>query len=361
MILTSESVTPGHPDKICDTIADRIVDCALNQDKYSKMAVEASIKDDFVLIFGEANTKATIDYVAIARQVLVELGYQNEFEVVVKVGQQSSEINRAVVRDELAAGDQGIMFGYACDENDQFLPMPIYLAHKLSKNLFALSQSYDWILTDGKTQVSVKYNQHHQVESVTNIVVSVQHKEHVSQEQLQEVILNMIHRTIEQKLITKDTQIAINPSGKFTIGGPFGDSGTTGRKIVVDSYGGIGRVGGGCFSSKDPTKVDRSGAYYARYIAKSIVANGLAKRCEVGLSYAIGQKNPLTIEVDTFNTSKYTNDEILSIIQRNFDCSVANIIEELDLFRPIYAKTTNFGHFTKNDLPWEQVKRLTID
>lgn len=357
---TSESVTDGHPDKICDQIADAILDEALKEDAYSKMAVEATIKDNFVLVYGEANTKAELDYAKIAQKVIADIGYTGEFEVLTKVNKQSSQIFDAVKGNhEMGAGDQGIMFGYASNETEAFMPLPIYLAHRLSERLSNLKKDIDWLLPDGKTQVTVAYNEKHEPIFVDKIVISASHKEGVDQKLIRETMIkHVIQEVIDEKWLREETEIIVNPSGAFSIAGPFSDSGTTGRKIVVDSYGGVGRIGGGCFSSKDPSKVDRSAAYYARYVARSVVAAGLCDRIEIQLSYAIGMSDPLSIHIDTFGTYHRPEKEILEIIQNNFDFSVKNIIEELDLFRPIYRQTTNFGHFGREGLPWERNKTL---
>lgn len=357
---TSESVTEGHPDKICDQIADAFVDEALKQDKNSKMAVEASIKDNFIFVFGEANTKAEIDYEGIAKSVLKDIGYEEDFEVLLKVKKQSAQINQAVVSSEAtSAGDQGIMFGYASNETDNFMPLTIDLAHKLSKGLIDLRTKYDWLKPDGKTQVTIAYDQNMQPVYVHTVLVSASHQEDVSQELIKETIQKeLIEKIIPKELLRDDTRFIINPSGAFSIAGPFSDSGTTGRKIVVDSYGGFGRIGGGCFSSKDPSKVDRSAAYYARYVAKSVVAAGLCDRVELQLSYAIGMSQPLSIHIDTFGTEKRPKEEILEIVKNNFDFSVQNIIDELDLLKPIYRSTSNYGHFGRDGFTWENIKPL---
>lgn len=362
---TSESVTPGHPDKMCDQISDAILDEALRQDPSSKMAVEATIKDDFILIYGEASTNATLDYPAIAKQVVKKIGYQEEFTVLVKVSQQSKEINQAVTSDqELGAGDQGIMFGYACNETDTYLPLSISLAHKLAKQLHDvfLNQKEDILQPDGKTQATVEYDGD-KISRIDTIVVSTQHFSHITQEFLKNYIMEkVILPVIDSSLIDENTKYIINPSGSFIVGGPFGDSGTTGRKIVVDTYGGHGRIGGGCLSSKDPTKVDRSAAYYCRYVAKNIVANKLADRFEIQVSYAIGMANPISIHIDTFGTNHIPERDILTIIQKNFDFRVQNIIQSLNLAQPIYQETANFGHFGRNDIlfPWEEIKNLQV-
>lgn len=353
---TSESVTDGHPDKICDQIADTILDAALSQDPQAHMAVEATIKDDLIFVYGEANTTATIDYSAIAKAVLKKIGYNEEYEVLVKVSQQSPEINNAVDQRELGAGDQGIMFGYASDETPELMPLPITLAHKLAKQLSDLKKTHSFILPDGKSQVTVGYENGKPL-YVHSVVVSTQHTPEVTQEHLREVIMNeVILKVIDPSLLRSDTIYHINPSGSFIVGGSFGDSGTTGRKIVVDTYGGMARIGGGCFSSKDPSKVDRSAAYYLRYVAKNIVARKLASKVEIQASYAIGISQPLSIFIETFGTHNVDIKEIVNYVYNNFDFSVANMIEELQLRRPIYAQTAAFGHFGRPNLPWEKIK-----
>ncbi len=361
-IFTSESITEGHPDKICDKIADAILDEALRQDPYSNMAVEATIKDDFVLVYGEANTKATIDYAQIAKKVIKEIGYEEEFTVMVKVNKQSSEIHQAVNHDNdtVGAGDQGIMFGYACDETDEYMPAPIYYAHKLARQLTKVRRKDHRLKPDGKTQVSVEYKDG-KVVRIDTIVVSTQHAAGVSQECIAHLIMEeVIKPSIDPSLIDEQTKYLINPSGSFVVGGSFGDSGTTGRKIVCDTYGGMGRIGGGCFSSKDPTKVDRSAAYYCRYVAKNIVANKLAKRCEVEVAYAIGKSEPVSLCVDTFGTGVKTDEELLEIIRKNFNFEVGNILKELNLRQPIYSKTACYGHFGNPKFTWEQIKELCL-
>lgn len=361
-IFTSESVTEGHPDKICDQIADAIVDAALEQDPYSNMAVECTIKDDFVLIYGEANTKANLDFEKIALDQIRKIGYTEEYHVHVVVNQQSQEIHNAVNRDEVCAGDQGIMFGYACDESKEYMPLSIYYAHKLARQLTKVRRAHPDILKpDGKTQVSVEY-ENDEIKRIDTIVVSTQHAADVTQDQIKTLIMNeVIIPSINEKYLDENTKYLINPSGSFVLGGSFGDSGTTGRKIVCDTYGGRGRIGGGCFSSKDPTKVDRSAAYYCRYVAKSIVANKLARRAEVQVSYAIGKKEPISLCVDTFGTGVYEDEKILSIIEQNFNFDVNNIIDELDLRKPIYHKTSCYGHFGDPQFTWEKIKPLNID
>lgn len=360
-IFTSESITEGHPDKICDKIADAILDAALTEDANSKMAVEATIKDDFVLVYGEANTNAHLDYEKIAKETIKKIGYEEEYTVLVKVNKQSSEINNAVVNHDdgkVGAGDQGIMFGYACNESDEYMPAPIYYAHKLALQLTKVRRSNSLLKPDGKTQVSVEYKDG-KVKRIDTVVVSTQHAQEATQEQLKEIIMNeVILPCIEPELLDEHTKFLINPSGSFVVGGSFGDSGTTGRKIVCDTYGGMGRIGGGCFSSKDPTKVDRSAAYYCRYVAKNIVANKLAEKCEVEVAYAIGKSEPVSLCVDTFGTGVMSDEELLEVIYKNFNFEVGNILNELDLRKPIYSKTACYGHFGDPQFSWEKIKEL---
>ena len=357
-IFTSESITEGHPDKICDSIADAILDEALRQDPYSNMAVEATIKDDFVLIYGEADTKAHIDYETIAKNVIRKIGYEEDYTVMVKVNKQSSEIHHAVnhENDEVGAGDQGIMFGYACNESDEYMPAPIYYAHKLARQLTKVRRENPLLRPDGKTQVSVEY-ENGRMKRIDTIVVSTQHAPQATQEEIRTLVMNeVILPCIEKEMMDEDTKFLINPSGSFVVGGSFGDSGTTGRKIVCDTYGGMGRIGGGCFSSKDPTKVDRSAAYMARYAAKNIVAAGLADKCEIQIAYAIGVARPLSVFVNTFGTGKAADDAIARAVCKVIDLRPAAIIEKLDLRRPIYKALAAYGHFGREELgvSWEK-------
>jgi len=360
--ITSESVTEGHPDKICDKISDKILDTAIEFDKDSKMAVECTIKDDLIFIYGEATTTANLDYEKIAKWVLKDIGYENEFKIITKISKQSKEINNAVCKQEITAGDQGIMFGYATNETEEYMPLPILLANKLTMQLSKIRKKDKEtpLLPDGKSQVTIEYEDNIP-KRVDTIVIASQHKKNISQKELQKYIKeNIIDKVIPSKYIDKDTNILINTSGSFTIGGPFADSGTTGRKIVIDSYGGSSKVGGGCFSSKDPSKVDRSAAYYARYVAKNIVYYKLADICEIGVSYTIGQQNPISININTFNTNKVSLKEIYEFVERNFNFRVNNIIEELELKNPIYYNIASYGHFGRTDieLPWEKIKRI---
>ena len=355
---TSESVTDGHPDKICDQIADAILDEALRQDPDSHMAVEASIKDDLVLIFGECTTKAVINYEAVALNVIREIGYQEEYHVMTKITQQSMEITNAVAHDEISAGDQGMMFGYACNETEALMPAPIYYAHKLTKALSDYKKTDARIRPDGKSQVTVEY-QNGKVKRIDTIIISAQHTNEITQEELRDIIIsNIVSSVIPRNLMDENTRIYVNPSGSFVLGGSWGDSGTTGRKIVCDTYGGMGRVGGGCFSSKDPSKVDRSAAYYCRYVAKNIVAHGLADCCEVGVAYAIGMSDPVSLFIDTFSTEKVPEEEIYKFVNDHFSFKVKDIITELDLKKPIYRSTVNFGHFGREGFSWEKIKTV---
>ena len=357
---TSESVTEGHPDKICDKISDKILDTALEQDKNSKMAVEATIKGNLVFIYGEANTKAKLNYEEIAKEVLKDIGYNEEFNFIIKVSNQSKEINKSVEKKELAAGDQGIMFGYATNETKELMPLPILLANKLAYNL-AKARKKDKntpLLPDGKTQVTVEY-QNNKPKRIDTIIIAAQHKKEITQKELKKYIIeNVITKTIPQNLLDKKTKILINTSGSFIIGGPYSDSGTTGRKIIVDTYGGTSRIGGGCLSSKDPTKVDRSAAYYTRYVAKNIVAHNLADKCEIQVSYAIGKQKPISLFIETFNTEKVNISEIYKYVETNFNFSVENIINELNLKNTKYYNIASYGHFGRTDinLPWENIK-----
>lgn len=360
--ITSESVTEGHPDKVCDKISDKILDSALQQDKDSKMAVECTIKDNLVFIYGECNTKAKLNYKKIVKEVIKDIGYDYLPEIIVKVSKQSKEINTAVTQELTGAGDQGIMFGYATNETKEYMPLPSLLANKITIELSKLRKKDKKtpLLPDGKSQVTVEYIAD-MPKRIDTIIISTQHLKTISQEELKDyIITNIINKVIPKKYIDKKTNILINPSGSFILGGPFADSGTTGRKIVVDSYGGSAKVGGGCYSSKDPTKVDRSAAYYTRYVAKNIVHNKLCDKCEIGVSYAIGIPNPISINIETFNTNKVSLEEIYNFINNHFNFSVDNIIKELDLKRPIYYQTASYGHFgrTDIDLPWEKVKEF---
>lgn len=361
-IITSESVNCGHPDKTCDLIADAFLDEALKQDKFSQMAVECAIKADKLFIYGEATTKAKIDYEKIAVEVLKNIGYTNDFKIVKEISIQSPDINQAVVKNELMANDQGMVYGYATNETKEFMPLPIILSHKIMKEYDNFRRTTNDYFADAKSQVSVVYNDN-KIESIDTILISVSHSENLENDEIKQTIKEKVidKVLIEYKeLVTKDTKYLINTSGKFTIWGSFSDSGCVGRKIVVDTYGGVGRVGGGCFSSKNATKVDRSGAYYARYVAKNIVKYGLADKCEIQVAYAIGRAEPVSICVDTFGTNKVGIEKINDFINKNFSFRPQNIIDELDLLKPIYYPTACFGHFGREEFPWEKIKSCKI-
>lgn len=353
---TSESVCKGHPDKVCDIIADSILDAAIAKNPFCHNAVEVTIKDNTVFIYGETDTP--VDYETIAKVTIAEIGYSDDFEIILRVSEQSPEINNAVEKEEsIGAGDQGIIFGYACNETKHLMPLSISLAHELAKSLDSIN--HPDILPDGKTQVTVAYKDG-VIDYIDTILVSKQHSKSISREELESLVRACINDSLFNlgvvKYYNSKTKVIINPSGSFTIGGPKGDSGTTGRKIVVDTYGGHGRVGGGCFSSKDPTKVDRSAAYYARYVAKNIVANGLAKKCEIQVSYGIGIANPISLYIDCFNTNEVPMDSIYKWVDELFNFEPSNIIKELDLRKPIYKDTACYGHFGDPGYPWEKIK-----
>ncbi len=359
-IISSESVNIGHPDKTCDVIADSFLDEALAQDPMSMMAVECAIKDNTLFIYGEATTKAKIDYEEIARKKLKEIGYDCEFKIVKKLSKQSVEIGNAVLQSEISANDQGIMYGYASDETDEYMPMPITIAHSLMRTYDEYRKKNKKYCPDAKAQVSIEYEDGNP-KHIETILLSVSHKEGLKNSAIAKTMKEEVIAPTLQKyigLVDENTKYIINPSGSFTIWGSFSDSGCVGRKIVVDTYGGVGRVGGGCFSSKNPTKVDRSGAYYARFVAKNIVANGLAKRCEIQVAYGIGLSKPISIYIDTFGTEKVKLSRIYDIVNTNFDFSVGKIIESLNLTQPIYTKTACFGHFGNPEYPWEKIIEL---
>lgn len=366
---TSESVTEGHPDKVCDQIADAILDALLEQDPHSHVACEVTAMTQEVHIFGEITSAAQVDYEAIARQVIREIGYTKPghgfdaqtCRITVDVHQQSPDINMGVEKSDVmenGAGDQGMMFGYACRETESLMPLPIELAHKLTKRLACLRREgfLPYLLPDGKAQVTVEYRDGIPAR-VDAVVVSSQHEEGVSMETLRRDILEQVIRpVIPETMLDSRTKYFINPTGRFCIGGPAGDSGLTGRKLIVDTYGGYARHGGGAFSGKDPSKVDRSGAYMARYLAKNVVAAGLAHRCEIQISYAIGVAQPVSLLVDTFGTGRIPDEEIQQRILERVDLRPSAIIRSLGLQGPIYRQTASYGHFGSNtaDLPWEQ-------
>lgn len=371
ILFASESVTSGHPDKVCDQIADAILDEALRRDARAHMAVEATIKNDKIFIYGEGNYNSPneIDYASVARSVMRKIGYNEDYKVIVEVSKQSEEINNLVssAGEDFGAGDQGIIFGYACNETRSFMPMSIDLAHKLAQELEnqRRTNANTVLLPDGKTQVCVEYEDESKskIKRIDSILVSTQHRD-VNMTLVRDEVMKCIERVLVRegvKDLTEDTKILINPMGSFIVGGSFGDSGTTGRKIVVDTYGGHAKIGGGCFSSKDPSKVDRSAAYYTRYVAKNIVAAGLADRCEIQVSYGIGMEQPLSLNIECFGTNKVPIEDIYNIVDVNFDFRPSRMIEELNLRNPIYFKTASYGHFGREEFPWEKIIKLKIN
>ena len=384
-LFTSESVTEGHPDKICDQISDAVLDALMAQDPYSRVACETLTNTGFVVVMGEITTKANVDISQIVRDTVVEIGYDssdkgfdgNTCAVMVALDKQSPDIAMGVDKaleakngeetdeqiDAIGAGDQGMMFGYATNETEEYMTYPIALAQKLAKRLTDVRKNgtLPYLRPDGKTQVTVEYDENGKPVRLDAIVVSSQHAPEVTQEQIHEDIRReVIDAIVDPAMVDDNTKIFINPTGRFVIGGPQGDSGLTGRKIIVDTYGGYARHGGGAFSGKDCTKVDRSAAYAARYVAKNLVAAGIADKCEIQLSYAIGVAHPTSIMVDTFGTGKLHEDKIVEIIRENFDLRPAGIIKMLDLRRPIYKQTAAYGHFGRNDLnlPWEALDKV---
>lgn len=378
-IFSSESVGEGHPDKVADTISDAVLDACFAQDKFSRVACETYVKSNIAIIGGEITTKAKVDFVKIARNTIREIGYVNDDDVFhadrvfvnVIVTQQSPDIAQGVdarkakgkKTSKQGAGDQGLMFGYASNETPELMPAPIMFAHRLGRELTKIRKSGKgptWLRPDAKSQVSVTYDNGKPV-AISNVVISTQHAAEVEHREIEKFCIEkVIRKVLPAKLITKKTEFLINPTGRFVVGGPQGDTGLTGRKIIVDTYGGMGRHGGGAFSGKDPTKVDRSAAYMGRWVAKNIVKAGLAAKCEIQFAYAIGHPEPVSVHVDTFGTNIVSENRITRAVNRIFSFQPADIIEQLDLRRPIYTKTTNYGHFGKSDpaLTWEKTDKV---
>jgi S-adenosylmethionine synthetase len=381
LLFTSESVTEGHPDKLCDQVSDAVLDACLEQDPYSRVACETATKTGFVMVLGEITTNAFVNFDDLVRKVVKEIGYDssekgfdgNTCSVLSAIASQSPDIDMGVSQsleakggdqidvDKIGAGDQGMMFGYACNETPTLMPMPIYMAHKLCRKLSELRKdgTLPWLRPDGKSQVTVEYA-FGKPKRIDTVLISTQHAPDISHAEIAEQISEyIIHATLPNDMVDDKLKVFVNPTGRFVIGGPMGDAGVTGRKIIVDTYGGMGRHGGGAFSGKDPTKVDRSAAYAARWAAKNVVAAGLADRCEIQVAYAIGVAHPLSINVETFGTGKIGDDEIAKLIAENFDLRPGAIIRDLDLRRPIYRKTAAYGHFGRDDVqfPWENTEK----
>ena len=381
LMFTSESVTEGHPDKLCDQVSDAVLDACLEQDPMSRVACETATKTGVVMLLGEITTHAYVNFDELVRRVVKEIGYDssekgfdgNTCAVLSAIASQSPDIDMGVSKsleakggdeediDKIGAGDQGMMFGFACNETPTLMPMPIYLAHKLTRCLAEMRKNgtMPWLRPDGKSQVTVQYAQG-KPKRIDTVLISTQHAPDISHAEITEqVIENVIHPSMPKDMVDKDLKIFVNPTGRFVIGGPMGDAGVTGRKIIVNSYGGMGRHGGGAFSGKDPTKVDRSAAYAARYAAKNVVAAGLADRVEVQVAYAIGVAHPLSVNVETFGTAKISDDQIAKLISEQFDLRPGAIIRDLNLRRPIYRKTAAYGHFGRDDIefPWEKTDK----
>ncbi len=382
-LFTSESVTEGHPDKLCDQVSDAVLDACLEQDPMSRVACETATKTGFVMVLGEITTQAFVNFDTLIRQVIKEIGYDhtdkgfdgNTCAVLSAIAAQSGDIAMGVDKaleaksgemteaeiEAVGAGDQGMMFGYACDETPTLMPMPIYLAHNLSRKLAAVRKSglLPWLRPDGKSQVTIEY-QYGKPVRVDTVLISTQHSPDISHAEISEQVMeNVIMPTLPKDMVDEKMKVYVNPTGRFVIGGPMGDSGVTGRKIIVDTYGGMGRHGGGAFSGKDPTKVDRSGAYAARWVAKNVVAAGLASRCEVQVAYAIGVAHPLSINIETFGTGVIPDEEIGRLVTEHFDLRPGAIIRDLKLRRPIYRQVAAYGHFGRDDLDltWEKTNK----
>ena len=372
-LFTSESITPGHPDKLCDQISDNVLDEYLKVDPYSRVACEVCAHKNGIVVMGEITSKANIDIEKIVRDTVINIGYDNDelgfngnnVKIDININKQSSDIAMGVDNsldlNSIGAGDQGMMFGYATNETEDYMPYPLYMANKLSERLTQVfkDKTIKYLRPDGKTQITVLYEEN-KPKYIDTIVISIQHDDIELEILKNDIKKYVIDEVIPNNMINENTKIYINPTGRFVIGGPVGDSGLTGRKIIADTYGGMASHGGGAFSGKDPSKVDRSGAYYARYVAKNIVAANLCDKIEIQVSYAIGVSKPVSLYINTFNTNKISEDKILDIINKVFNFEPSNIIKELDLRKPIYHLTTCFGHFGKKDLSWEKLDKVDI-